>query len=257
MSWRVNPVIAVALNQLLRFPLVVALSRRTHQTGMMNDGAAVEARLATFLHHAPVAGADLLELGPGQSPALLIKARERGARTAVGLDIERYSELTSLSEDRGVKSVFYDGRAFPFDDGTFDIVWSSDVLEHVRDPELTVREAFRVLRPGGLFVGRIDFRDHYFMETEAKWNNCHRFPEWLWNAMTDRRGSYVNRWRASDWRRAIESGGFQTVSWEEEHSSILARRWEDALYRRCPTLRSKNDAACWRVTLAARRSLSR
>ncbi len=41
------------------------------------------------------------------------------------------------------------GEALPFDDNSFDIVYSSNVLEHVDSPSQVLREAVRVLRPGG------------------------------------------------------------------------------------------------------------
>lgn len=37
----------------------------------------------------------------------------------------------------------------PFDDGTFDVILSQAVLEHVTDPALAVAEMARVLKPGG------------------------------------------------------------------------------------------------------------
>jgi ubiquinone/menaquinone biosynthesis C-methylase UbiE len=37
----------------------------------------------------------------------------------------------------------------PFDDGGFDLVLSAETLEHVRDVQLFLSEARRVLRPGG------------------------------------------------------------------------------------------------------------
>jgi predicted SAM-dependent methyltransferase len=42
--------------------------------------------------------------------------------------------------------------ALPFADGTYDLVYASHVLEHIRDDEAALREIRRVLRPGGLAV---------------------------------------------------------------------------------------------------------
>ncbi|MGD1897452.1 MAG: bifunctional 2-polyprenyl-6-hydroxyphenol methylase/3-demethylubiquinol 3-O-methyltransferase UbiG [Phormidesmis sp.] len=39
----------------------------------------------------------------------------------------------------------------PFDEGTFDVVVCVDVLEHVDDPQKTIAEIGRVLKPGGWF----------------------------------------------------------------------------------------------------------
>ena len=41
------------------------------------------------------------------------------------------------------------GEALPFDDNHFDIVYSSNVLEHTADPKQVLREAVRVVKPGG------------------------------------------------------------------------------------------------------------
>lgn len=42
--------------------------------------------------------------------------------------------------------------AWPFDDGAFDVVLSGSTLEHVERPWLWMKEAARVLRPGGLLA---------------------------------------------------------------------------------------------------------
>lgn len=40
----------------------------------------------------------------------------------------------------------------PFRDGTFDLITSNMVFEHLAEPEAQLKEVFRVLRPGGLLV---------------------------------------------------------------------------------------------------------
>jgi SAM-dependent methyltransferase len=62
-----------------------------------------------------------------------------------------------------------DGHAIPFRDGTFDVVLSYAVLEHLYHPFVAVQEVARVLRPGGVFVGTVSqgepFHDSYFHHT--------------------------------------------------------------------------------------------
>ena len=56
---------------------------------------------------------------------------------------------------------------WPFDDGEFDIVFGSHVMEHAKDPCHFIRQAFRVLKPGGTL--RMNVPD-------AKWL-CGRYME--------------------------------------------------------------------------------
>jgi 2-polyprenyl-6-hydroxyphenyl methylase / 3-demethylubiquinone-9 3-methyltransferase len=44
------------------------------------------------------------------------------------------------------------GESLPFEDASFDIVYCCDVLEHVSDLDAVVREAARVLKPGGVYI---------------------------------------------------------------------------------------------------------
>ncbi len=48
----------------------------------------------------------------------------------------------------------------PFDDGSFDVVFSVASLEHVVDPGGTVAEMRRVLKPGGVAIHEIDLTHH-------------------------------------------------------------------------------------------------
>jgi ubiquinone/menaquinone biosynthesis C-methylase UbiE len=46
---------------------------------------------------------------------------------------------------------------FPFADGTFEVVWCSEVLEHLFDPAFALREMQRVLKPGGRLLVTVPY----------------------------------------------------------------------------------------------------
>lgn len=66
---------------------------------------------------------------------------------------------------------------FPFPDASFDVVMTSNVLEHVDAPELLFREVWRVLRPGGHFISKTPNRGHYVALIASV--TPHVFHEWV------------------------------------------------------------------------------
>lgn len=67
------------------------------------------------------------------------------ASSYIGVDIE-VSGHSHLNEKI---DVFYDGKTVPFPDNNFDNVFCSEVMEHVFNPDESLREINRVLKPGG------------------------------------------------------------------------------------------------------------
>src|ERR1039458_3444490 len=67
--------------------------------------------------------------------------------------VEGAPPLKAKAEQRGIKVFRYDlnGR-WPFEDGKFDLVFSSQVIEHLHNTRLFVEETYRVLKPGGTAV---------------------------------------------------------------------------------------------------------
>lgn len=69
-----------------------------------------------------------------------------------GIDVSSESLAQARTDNRGVDYREYDGRTFPFDDASFDLVTTICVMHHVVPGEWAqfIAEMRRVTRPGGL-----------------------------------------------------------------------------------------------------------
>ena len=103
-------------------------------------------RIERVLENIVHAGAKILEIGAGTG----WQARELAAR---GYDVTAIDIPTSNhGKARIWPIVDFDGRLIPFNDQSFDIVYSSNVLEHVEDFKTLNNEIARVLRCDGTAI---------------------------------------------------------------------------------------------------------
>ena len=97
--------------------------------------------------------AKLLDVGAAQG--LMLIAADRLGLRAAGVEPWEPARLLAcqLAEHCDAKIDIRPGQAetLDFDDESFDIVHALAVAEHVRDPQTMFNEAWRVLRPGGVF----------------------------------------------------------------------------------------------------------
>ncbi|MBZ4036569.1 class I SAM-dependent methyltransferase [Flavobacterium sp. 17A] len=94
----------------------------------------------------------VLDSGCGSMPYKQIILENRKVESYVGLDID-----TSLNYE-GIKPDFlWDGVTMPFENESFDVVISTEVLEHVPNPDAYLSEVRRVLKPGGIFFFTVPF----------------------------------------------------------------------------------------------------
>lgn len=123
-----------------------------------------------------------------------------------GVDISR--EVVKLAKKnfkgRVEKNHFLVGdiRKLPFKDNTFDFVFSFGTIEHIRENEQAVKEAFRVLKPGGLFItgvnNKLDMWFSYFVNEAT-------------NRIFKNITSYEPSYFPWDQRRWLKEAGFMDI----------------------------------------------
>ena len=91
-------------------------------------------------------GARVLEIGGGTGYQAKRLTEDGYAVDSIDIPDSNYADQREFPVQP------YDGRNIPFPDASFDIVFSSNVLEHVRDLSYLQTEMRRVLKPGGLCV---------------------------------------------------------------------------------------------------------
>ncbi|MFA5802874.1 MAG: class I SAM-dependent methyltransferase [Thermoleophilia bacterium] len=109
-------------------------------TGMM---AIMEQMLAPTL----VSGAKLLDIGCGTGAKMQLLSRY-----AEVWGIDMHPRAIELCGERGLENVQTgDATALPFEDGTFTHAICCEVLQNLENDIAGVREAYRVLKPGGYY----------------------------------------------------------------------------------------------------------
>jgi SAM-dependent methyltransferase len=98
----------------------------------------------------------LVDLYADRATTLSALVREDGFRALRVAEINSIGRMHPfLAKTPGLTHVEYpeeDIEALSWDDGSFDLVLTSETLEHVADPHRALRETHRVLRPGGRHV---------------------------------------------------------------------------------------------------------
>lgn len=99
----------------------------------------------------PRPGGTLLDLGCSTGEVTVRVAAAANVERMVG--VEFVEELAADARARGIEVHIADlGRPLPFEDESFDVVHSNQVIEHLARTDVFLREVRRVLKPGGYAV---------------------------------------------------------------------------------------------------------
>ena len=121
--------------------------------GFLSPGGPAE--VSRLIGGKDITGCDVLDIGSGTGGVDIVLVRDHGAGTVIGIDVEK--RLVDLATDRSqklrlngrIKYQVVDPGPLPFQDESFDVVFSKDAIIHIRKKEDIYSEALRVLRPGG------------------------------------------------------------------------------------------------------------
>jgi ArsR family transcriptional regulator len=105
---------------------------------------------------------EVADLGCGEGYLTIEAARWAKRVTAIDRSPDVLTRGKELARRRGVKNITWkrgDLQKVPIDDGTMDLVLLSQALHHAEEPRTTLREAHRILRPGGRVL-LLDLREH-------------------------------------------------------------------------------------------------
>jgi SAM-dependent methyltransferase len=179
-------------------------------------------------------GTRLLEVGCGVGAVLAVLGQEFPGVRLAGVDIEpqQLDFARGHLARVGVEATLLeaDALALPFEDESFDHVWMMWLLEHIADPPAALREARRVLVPGGGITA-----------IEVDYATCRAEPstpamEALFRAMVQ--GMAASGWsdagtRLPGWFREVGFNqvdeGERTFWWQDEELAGQARYAADVM----------------------------
>lgn len=148
----------------------------------------------------------VLEIGAGPSnPTSEFLSRTAGS--VIGLDVDPAVKNNLFLKEAHV----YDGKTFPFPEASFHTVVTDYALEHVEDPAALLREIYRVLEPGGMFLFRTPNIFHYVSVFSRLLPDS--ISPWLRNRPADHR-VYPKFFRCNSehaCRRSLSESGFEVL----------------------------------------------
>jgi SAM-dependent methyltransferase len=99
----------------------------------------------------------VLDIGCGRKPyqSILLAPPSRAVEY-IGLDLKRGLRHPAYEQCER-PDVEWDGRIIPLDGNSVDCALATEVLTQCPEPEVLMREAIRVLKPGGLFFFTVQF----------------------------------------------------------------------------------------------------
>ncbi|MEE9253622.1 MAG: methyltransferase domain-containing protein, partial [Pseudomonadales bacterium] len=146
--------------------------------GFLSPGGQVE--VAKIVENISLAGKEVLDIGVGIGGPACLLIEKHGAARVTGIDVEdtvlRTAPQTVLRRDLQDRVILkrVEPGPLPFDDESFDVVFSKDAIIHIPDKGALFREIYRILKPGGCIAMSDWYRgEEPLTEEMAAWLEPH------------------------------------------------------------------------------------
>jgi ubiquinone/menaquinone biosynthesis C-methylase UbiE len=154
----------------------------------------------------------ILEVGCGTAQCSL-KILTKGTNI-IGADFS--ASALQLAKDyssgnKAIKFIVTDAFNLPFDENTFDAVWSVGLLEHFEDPRLALTEMRRVIKPEGKVIAIVPYR--YGPLGMLNYGFQKLGKEWIWEEETPM--------NIDDMQRIFEQARLRNVSVHKMYDTFL------------------------------------
>jgi SAM-dependent methyltransferase len=188
-------------------------------------------------YNVPIEKSSIIEIGPGNSNILALNFLMLGASKVILVDKfprmintgkqkeffkneityiqQKYKRNPAFFKDNSINKKFLDyisSELTESDLTNVDIIYSNNVLEHVKNVELNIKSMWRILKPGGFLYHNIDLRDHYNFNSPFLF---YKYDNHIWQTYLTREGvSYTNRLRFDDFIRLFKENGFEIIHFQ-------------------------------------------
>ncbi len=134
----------------------VARLELIYGTGFLSPGGAAEVQ--ALLEKFDLGNCEVLDIGCGSGGVDILLVEQHGASKVVGIDVEQplIDRAIKLAQEKDLQKnlefILVDPGPLPFNDESFDVVFSKDAIIHIPDKSSLYSDVYRVLKPGGRFI---------------------------------------------------------------------------------------------------------
>jgi SAM-dependent methyltransferase len=154
----------------------------------------------------------VIDVGCGGGNMAKAIKRERPELDVAGVDVSKSAIEWAGREPGGVDFRLAEPQGLPYESERASVVTMFDVLEHVDDPSVALREIARVLKPGGLFYLAVPLEDQ-------PWTIYRLIRAGRWWRSKLRHGGHIQAFTDEDIKGLLAGSGLELVRvrWSYHH----------------------------------------